>query len=739
MIDTPASVVNGCEWAGFRVPLPYDRRLMMFDDDFAEDGTTDRLAALRAMTHEQIGRVLSAQPEVAAALAGKGLLLSALPRLPKDGKVTILHLAAVLGHPATVRIALQGIGSTALRLLMVSWMHDGQLTEADVVAEAPSLDAAARERARAELVDHLLIDTDRGYIVARPGVMAHVPVPGRSMREIADSNFVTSEMLLDRLTRLGVRDAPSRKLDRLRLLMDILGDRQVMHDLVRALGPVEASLLKRLSADPLPLEQFDTNYYYLEQLRYQARYDRFASTAARTSPDTLAMHNLEALGIVGVSSEHTCWVWLEAWTALTGHVFPVWPAPAVADLATINAPAAETPAVVGQLQIVLNQVQAEPLAGLKTGGVGVKVTRDLAKRLGQAPRLTEVLVGLARSVRVMDERSEIVGRGRASSWSYTYGASPSASAWAERPALDRWALLVDAWVHARDIADHSSVYGALNRRQLVADLMALPEGFGVVERTASDWYRAKHIVSAHVDVDELFADARLVGLVPMTGPLGLSELARAVLTDPADAHRLLPDSVQHFVVQPDHSVVTPPNLDANVRARLERLAVLSSSGSALVFRLDDVRIGHDLAAGETADAICAFLVEHSSVPVAPVVEQFVRDIERRRGGLTLAGAATVLTADDTLGLAEAIKVKAARLRLIAPTVAVSDLPPAKVLAALRARGLAPRSALPAAAPPTASRPGPTSARAGDAAVLVEPVPVLIHPNTQQLLAKVVVA
>jgi hypothetical protein len=502
------------------------------------------------------------------------------------------------------------------------------------------------------------------------------------------------------------------------------------------MGAPEAALLRRLSPDPLPLEQFGTNYYLLDQLRHQSRYERFAVTTSRMSPDTLAMHHLEALGLIGVSPEHTCWVWLEAWIALTGRVFPTWPSPAVTEPVPVMAAGVEHPTVVGQLLAVVDQVRAEPLAGLKTGGVGVKVGRDLAKRLALPPRTVEVLVGLARRLHLVDERTELVGRGRAASWNYTYVASPTSAAWSERPVLDRWALIVDGWIHGRDLFDHRSVYVALNRRQIVADLLALPDGMGIAERAAGDWFGRKHVVAAHVDVDELLSDLRLLGLVPPTGAFGLTNLARAVLVDPTAAHHLLPDSVGHFVVQPDHSVVAPPNLDANVLARLERLAVLHSSGSAKVYRLDDTRIGLDLAAGETADAICAFLAEHSSVPVAPAVEQFVRDVERRRGGLTVGSASTVLTAHDTLGLAEAIKVKAARLTLIAPTVAVSDLPPAKVLAALRAKGLAPRAAIPAAPAAlthAAARTGgdPTT---GNAAA--EPVPVVIHPGTTQLLAKV---
>jgi hypothetical protein len=125
--------------------------------------------------------------------------------------------------------------------------------------------------------------------------------------------------------------------------------------------------------------------------------------------------------------------------------------------------------------------------------------------------------------------------------------------------------------------------------------------------------------------------------------------------------------------------------------------------------------------------LLAFLTDHAAVPVAPVVAQLLTDVERQRSGLTARSAGTVVTADDVLGLAQAVRVRAARLTLVAPTVAVSDLPLDKVMAALRKAGLAPS----AADAPTAT--GVTIARV-QPAPRARNVPQVLHPHLAQLEA-----
>ena len=718
---------------------------MMFDLDDSSDVVVDRLAALRALRPEERERVILAQPEVAAALVGVGMLTGTLHPVPASGRHSLTRVAELLGHAATIQMAIRGLSGDAYRMLAVACWRRGALTAEQMRHEARGLDEVALASRRAELVERLLVDPTLGYLVPRPGVTELVGLPGRSMTEASLGNLLASDVLLARLRAIGVAKPPTRRQERLDLLVELLSDRATVEGVVASLTAPARGLLDRMTPDEMPLEAYGANAHYLDQMRYASMNPRYAAVVDQMSPATKAMHELLTVGLVGLSYDRSCFVWLEVWAARHGRVFAQWQPPTDARMLSIAAGPVELPAVVGRLQTLMTQIQAEPIAGLKVGGIGVKVTRDLAKRLGQPPRLTALLTAMTRRLQLLSERTELVGRGRNASWQYTYVASPEFPSWRERPAVERWALVVENWLVAADL-DQNHGHAASARRQLLADLLALPAGIGVHQDDAVAWFATRRIIGQHVDVDELLLDVRLVGLAPETGPLGLTDLARAMLADPAAAARLLPAAVKEFVVQPDHSVVAPPNLDGDVRARLERIATSTGSGGALVFRLDTARIGQDIASGASADAICAFLEEHATVPVAPAVLQFVHDAERRRGGLTVAAAATVLTADDTLGLADAIKVKAARLTLIAPTVAVSDLPPAKVLAALRARGLAPRadaSAVPTAARRPTGSSGPIS---GVLAHLDEPTsvhgraplktPSVLHPDADHLRGRI---
>ncbi|MEZ5250221.1 MAG: helicase-associated domain-containing protein [Ilumatobacteraceae bacterium] len=173
-------------------------------------------------------------------------------------------------------------------------------------------------------------------------------------------------------------------------------------------------------------------------------------------------------------------------------------------------------------------------------------------------------------------------------------------------------------------------------------------------------------MATRVDVTRLADHLVVLGLAPPDGPVGLGALARTVLTEPDSLHALLPDQDRTFVVQADLSVIAPPALDPVVRARLDRLCVAESSGSVNVLRLDRTRIAAEMASGATAESLLEFVTAHSSVPIAPVVAQVFADVERQRGGLTARGAATVVTADDVLGLAAAVKVRATRLTCSPP-------------------------------------------------------------------------
>lgn len=141
-------------------------------------------------------------------------------------------------------------------------------------------------------------------------------------------------------------------------------------------------------------------------------------------------------------------------------------------------------------------------------------------------------------------------------------------------------------------------------------------------------------------------------------------------------------------MQADLTVIAPPDAAPEVIAALHRYADLESTAGARIYRLDEGRLADAVAAGESADDVLAWLTAHSSVPVAQNVDYLVRDVARRHGRLRAGTASSYLRSEDAGLLSRAVGVKAAKLRLLAPTVAVSALARERLLAALRAGGVA---------------------------------------------------
>jgi hypothetical protein len=135
-------------------------------------------------------------------------------------------------------------------------------------------------------------------------------------------------------------------------------------------------------------------------------------------------------------------------------------------------------------------------------------------------------------------------------------------------------------------------------------------------------------------------------------------------------------------------VIAPPDLDAEVAARLQAMAEVESAHGAQVLRITDASVGVALGRGMTGEEIVEFLRTHSSVGVPQNVERTITDAVARHGLLRSGAAGTWLCCDDVALLARAVSVKAAKLTLLAPTVAVSPLAEPKVIDALAAKKVA---------------------------------------------------
>jgi hypothetical protein len=210
------------------------------------------------------------------------------------------------------------------------------------------------------------------------------------------------------------------------------------------------------------------------------------------------------------------------------------------------------------------------------------------------------------------------------------------------------------------------------------------------------WRRPRWAVRLQPDpVGDLLTEAHALGVV---GRGALASPARKMLAgDPADAvvaamDKVLPEPIDHFLLQADLTVIVPGPLQRDLAEQLGAVANVESAGAAMVYRISEASIRRALDTGRTASELHALFSRHSKTPVPQGLAYLIDDVARRHGQLRVGMAQSFVRCEDPALLAQAVVSPAAEqleMRLLAPTVAVSQAPISEVLAALRDAGFAP--------------------------------------------------
>ncbi|MFD0415741.1 helicase-associated domain-containing protein [Streptomyces sp. NPDC127108] len=164
----------------------------------------------------------------------------------------------------------------------------------------------------------------------------------------------------------------------------------------------------------------------------------------------------------------------------------------------------------------------------------------------------------------------------------------------------------------------------------------------------------------------------------------------------ADAARLLapllPDPLDHVLLQADLTAVAPGPLQRPLADALTVLADVESKGGATVYRFTPGSVRRALDAGQSASDLHAFLAAHSRTPVPQPLTYLIDDVARKHGHLRIGAASAYVRCDDEGVLNEILADKRAqglRLRRLAPTVLATQADPAALLDGLRSLGFAP--------------------------------------------------
>ncbi|MFD4032313.1 helicase C-terminal domain-containing protein [Streptomyces sp. NPDC058637] len=356
---------------------------------------------------------------------------------------------------------------------------------------------------------------------------------------------------------------------------------------------------------------------------------------------------------------------------------------------------------------------------LRAGGLSVRELKRVANALDVSEPIAAFWVELAYAAGLLATDGEADER---------YAATPAYDDWLELPAQDRWTRLATAWLTATRTAGlvggqdaKGRALSALGpeldrsaapevRRRVLALFASLPPGTAPDPQTLLSrlrWERplrtaASGGASSSGDISDLRSRLALwtvneAELLGVTGRGALSSQARALLGQgPREAAArlapLIPEPLDHVLLQADLTAVAPGPLERPLAEMLSVLADIESKGGATVYRFTPGSVRRALDAGQAASDLHAFLGTHSRTPVPQPLSYLIDDVARRHGHLRIGAASAYVRCDDEAVLNEILADKrsaALRLRRLAPTVLAAQTDPGSLLEGLREMGYAP--------------------------------------------------
>jgi hypothetical protein len=405
--------------------------------------------------------------------------------------------------------------------------------------------------------------------------------------------------------------------------------------------------------------------------------------------------------------------------------------------------------MVGRIGELLAALEEEPANLLRSGGLGVRDQKRIARLLRVSEPDAGWLAELAFAAGLLD-----VGGPHRDEWLPTRGYD----LWREQDLPDRWARLAAGWlgsvrlpslVGQRDVA--GKAVNALSpdvvrhtapaiRRSALGTLAEYPPGRGPAPDDLVELlrWRTPRRADRLAPVPGILAEAARLGIV-VAGVL--STAGRGLLSGgedgAADGMRgLLPDPVDHVLAQPDLSLVAPGPLVTELADTLAVVADVESSGGATVYRVSDGSVRRALDAGWSATDLHEFLARASRTPVPQALDYLIDDVARQHGRLRVGAVECYVRSDDH-GLLSSVlgdrRTEAAELRRLAPGVLVSGLPADEVLRVLRDAGYAPAGESPGGA--VLTRP-PARPRAAGRRTGAESLPAARVLTAEELAATV---
>ncbi len=360
---------------------------------------------------------------------------------------------------------------------------------------------------------------------------------------------------------------------------------------------------------------------------------------------------------------------------------------------------------VRRVEQLLDAWGAEPPPLLRAGGIGIRELRRTALTLEVDETTAALFVECAFA-------AGLVAVGDDDAWLPT----PAYDLWLALEPAHRWARLAGAWLRSTRVPrlvgtrdERDRLLSAMSpdversaapevRRLVLAVLADAPAGTApgveaVLARVR--WLRPRRMTQFVRELVGWTLDEAAVLGVTGLGALAAPGAVLATGGEKAAAETLeplLPEPVDHVLLQADLTAVAPGPLRPELARALAAMADAESHGGATVYRFSASSVRRALDIGRTAAELHDLLARHSSTPVPQPLSYLVDDVARRHGHLRAGTATAYLRCDDEAALDAILADKrtaALGLRRLAPTVVVSRQPVRALVDELRALGYPP--------------------------------------------------
>ncbi|MEE3849318.1 helicase-associated domain-containing protein [Gordonia sp. LSe1-13] len=368
---------------------------------------------------------------------------------------------------------------------------------------------------------------------------------------------------------------------------------------------------------------------------------------------------------------------------------------------------------------VIRALGVTPASVLRSGALGVRELRRIAKVTGLEQQRVSFIVELLAYLRFIDAGFPDPPPA-ADTGELAFAPTTAADGWLHHAPDRQWWSLAGAWLEmprrAWQVGEpdrdgnalaalsgelHDS-YAPIQRRAILETLAGATRSVPVdVDAlvAALHWHHPRQIrrFSRRV-VDETLREARELGIVAHSA---LTGVGRAVIDDSEEhtetriltaMRAALPEPVDHFLAQADLTLTVPGPMTPELAEQVELVADLESGGAASVYRVSESSVRRALDAGRSSSELLTMFTTHSSTPVPQSLTYLIEDVARKHGQLRVGVASAFIRCEDPTTLAAVLRSDAAdhlALRALAPTVAVSPADVRDVIDRLRAAGFAP--------------------------------------------------